>query len=94
MAVVKDFTAKTSKIDERFYLDILSESDSGHWVLRLPPMLAAHQHELEQMLGRVFSGRPNSKENFALAQQMSLNWCFSKCKQVGKPLEECLAEAV
>jgi hypothetical protein len=94
MALVKDFNSRTRCNDERFYLDILSENESGNWVLTLPPELKAHQHELEQMLGRVFAGRPTSKENFALAQQMSLNWCFSKCKQVGKALEDCLAEAV
>lgn len=94
MALVKDFAPKNRYNDERFYLDILSENESGNWVLNLPPVLKAHQAELEQLLGRVFSGRPSSKENFALAQQLSLNWCFSKCKQAGKALEECLAEAV
>jgi len=94
MPIVKDRVTKLRQHDERFYLDILSETDSGSWVLTLPPILTAHQSELEQMLGRVFSGRPSSKENFALAQQMSMNWCFSKCKQFGKALEECWSEAV
>lgn len=94
MPVVKDRVGKIRQHDERFYLSILSESETGSWVLTLPPLLSAHQAELEQMLGRVFSGRPSSKENFALAQQMSMNWCFSKCKQFGKQLEECWSEAV
>ncbi len=94
MSLVKERVTKIRQHDERFYLDILSESDSGNWVVTLPPILSAHQPELEQMLGKVFSGRPSSKENFALAQQMSMNWCYSKCKQLGKALEECWSEAV
>lgn len=76
------------------YLEILSPSDSGGWILRLPPSLKVHQSELEQLLGKVFSGRPSSNENLALAQQMSLNWCVSKCKQSGRSLDDCMSEAV
>ncbi|HEY9679761.1 MAG TPA: hypothetical protein V6C76_17290 [Drouetiella sp.] len=93
MPLLTERSNKIRQRDERFYLDILSESESGSWTLSLPPILSAHQAELEAMLSRVFSGRPSSKENFALAQQMSMNWCFSKCKQFGKALEECWSEA-
>ena len=86
MSLVKERTTTFNQHDERFYLDILSESEAGSWVIKLPPLLSKHQGELEHLLGKVFSGRPSSKENFALAQQMSLNWCFSKCKQYGKAL--------
>ena len=92
MSLLKERATHPSRHDERFYLDILSESDAGSWVLKLPPLLSKHQGELEHLLRKVFSGRPSSKENFALAQQMSLNWCFSKCRQYGKALDECFSE--
>lgn len=67
-------------------LDILSENGTG-WVLSLPPTLQEFQPELEALLGKVFSQRQHP-ENLALAQQMSLNWCRSKCRQVGINFEE------
>jgi len=76
---------------EERYLQVLSESESGAWVLRLPPVLAAHQPELEELLGNVFSGRPSSHENLQLAKQLSLNWCISKCKKAGLTLDECFS---
>lgn len=93
MAPMTERARRSSSLNDGYYLDILCESDSGSWVLRLPPVLKAQQQELEQMLGKVFSGRPSSKENFALAQQLSLNWCFSKARQAGLALEDCWADA-
>ncbi|HEY9772858.1 MAG TPA: hypothetical protein V6C81_03505 [Planktothrix sp.] len=81
---------RTSHRDD-YYLEILSTSDNGNWVLSLPSSLRAHQSELEQLLGKVFSGT-TSLENLALAQQMSLNWCASKCRQSGMSLDDCLAD--
>jgi hypothetical protein len=75
------------------YLEILSRTECGNWILSLPPVLRIHQQELEQLLGKVFAGRPQSDENLALAKQMSLNWCFSKCRQAGMALEDCWREA-
>jgi len=73
------------------YLQILSQADNGGWVLSLPPSLKAQQTELEQLLGQVFTGRPTSAYNLALAQQMSLNWCMSKCKKAGVSLDDCMS---
>lgn len=68
--------------------DILSPNGAGAWVLSLPPNLRMYQGELEALLGKVFSNSPMLPENLALAQQMSLNWCQSKCRQVGITFEE------
>jgi hypothetical protein len=73
---------------EDYFLNIITESDSG-WVLQLPDKLRAHQTELEELLGKVFACSPRSRENFALAQQLSLNWCFSKLRQAGMSVEDC-----
>lgn len=70
--------------------EIVSVSDSGCWILRLPPSLIEHQSELERLLSKVFANLPKSPENIALAKQMSLNWCVSKCKQNGLRFEECM----
>jgi hypothetical protein len=67
-------------------LDILSAEGSS-WVVSLPPTLQQYQSELEALIGKVFSQR-QQPENLALAQQMSLNWCRSKCRQVGISFEE------
>jgi hypothetical protein len=56
----------------------------------LPPNLQTYQPELEGLLGKVFSGRPTSAGNLALAKQMSINWCVSKCKQTGMSVDKCL----
>jgi hypothetical protein len=77
---------------EKQSLGILSFSESGKWVLALPPRLRPHQPELESMLGRVFSGRRSSPDNLALAQQLSLNWCMSKAKLHGLTFEDCFQE--
>lgn len=69
---------------------ILSVSASGSWIVRLPPVLRDQQAELESLLLKVFADRPRSDENVALARQMSLNWCVSKCKKSGLSFEECL----
>jgi len=90
MAIVKERISRFQRDD---YLEILSQSDNGSWELRLPPPLQQHQPELEQLLGKVFSGCHGSIENLALAQQMSLNWCVSKCRAAGVNLEDCWVEA-
>lgn len=69
---------------------ILSVSSSGSWIVRLPPVLRDQQSELESLLLKVFADRPRSDENVALARQMSLNWCVSKCKKSGLSFEETL----
>lgn len=71
-------------------LDIVSVSESGSWTVRLPPILREHQDELEFLLWKVFNGRLRSPENIALAQQLSLNWCASKCRQTGVSFEALL----
>jgi hypothetical protein len=71
--------------------EIVSVSDCGSWILRLPPDLKDHQHELERLLFKVFNNLPKSPDNVALAKQMSINWCVSKCKQNGLRYEDCLA---
>lgn len=76
--------------DSSNYLDILTQNANGNWVLNLPLRLRPHQDELELLLGRAFSGRPRCRENLELAQQLTLNWCLSKCRKAGLNLEECL----
>jgi hypothetical protein len=69
------------------YLDFVSQGGES-WVLNLPPRLQAYQGELELLLGKVFSGCPKSPHNLELAQQMTLNWCLSKCKKIGINIDE------
>lgn len=88
MSVVHRATPGYGTIEPSYFLEILSQGHSGSWVLKLPPRLQAYQTELESLLGRVFSGRPRSRENLELAQQLTLNWCTSKCKKIGIALEE------
>ena len=76
---------------EEFFLQILYQDDSG-WKLRLPKELSTYQAELEQLLAKVFANR-HTPENFALAQQLAVNWCFSKCRQNGISVEDCLKSA-
>ncbi|HEY9683206.1 MAG TPA: hypothetical protein V6C86_16630 [Oculatellaceae cyanobacterium] len=76
---------------EEFFLQILYQDDSS-WKLRLPKELSSYQAELEQLLAKVFADR-HSSENFALAQQLAVNWCFSKCRQNGISVEDCLKSA-
>ncbi len=70
-------------------MPILSVRETGTYVLTLPGSLQGEQHELEQMLYRLFAGRIQSPYNVALAQQLSLNWCASKVKKNGLT-ESCL----
>ncbi|PWT97304.1 MAG: hypothetical protein C5B53_08215 [Candidatus Melainabacteria bacterium] len=69
--------------------NILTKSETGSWVLSLPPPLRANQNELEMMLIRVFSDKRSSAQNLALAQQLSLNWCTSQAFKRGLSLEDC-----
>jgi hypothetical protein len=71
-------------------LGLLSVSPQGGFILSLPADLRDYQGELECLLGKVFSGRPTSAGNLALAKQMSINWCVSKCKQTGLSVDKCL----
>lgn len=70
--------------------EIVSVSETGSWILSLPPTLIEHQPELERLLFKVFNNLPKSEHNVQLARQMSLNWCVSKCKQNGLRFEDCL----
>ena len=70
--------------------ELVSVSDSGSWILSLPIDLREHQPELERLLMKVFNNLPKSPDNVALAKQMSINWCVSKCKQNGLRFEDCL----
>ncbi|HEY9788601.1 MAG TPA: hypothetical protein V6D17_24655 [Candidatus Obscuribacterales bacterium] len=72
-----------------YHREIVTQSEGGSWVLAVPPALSSYQHELESLLESVFRGR-RSTENLALAQQLSLNWCMSKCRQTGVSFEECV----
>lgn len=94
MTIVSNPAPVSVPICEDSYLEILSQADCGNWVLSLPPGLRVHQQELEQLLGKVFAGRPHSQENLQLAKQMSLNWCFSKCRQTGVTMAQCYQQAV
>lgn len=87
MTTVKNWTKCQAGPDAPYYLDILSE-DGSSWVVSLPPKLKVYQPELEALLGKVFADRRRRPENFLLAQQLSLNWCMSKCRQVGISIEE------
>jgi len=71
---------------------LLSVAENGNFVLSLPPTLRDYQQELERLLGKCFSGRATSADNLALARQMSINWCLSKCKQTGQSVDQCLSE--
>lgn len=82
-------TATATLTDDRL-ISLLSVSESGGFVLSLPANLKDYQPELEGLLGKVFSGRPTSAGNLALAKQMSINWCVSKCKQTGMSVDRCL----
>jgi hypothetical protein len=93
MARIEDMILGQDTQDLTYCLGILSQSHGGNWVVSLPPDLEVYQGELEALLGRVFSGHKASvPENFALAQQMSLNWCMSKCREVGISFEESLSK--
>lgn len=69
---------------------MLTLTENGQLSLSLPPLLKDHQGELEGLLGKVFRGKISSPDNLALARQMSINWCLSKCKQTGQSVEQCL----
>ena len=68
-------------------MPIISISDNGCLILRLPGFLQSEQKELEQMLHRVFANRLDTPDNLALAQQLSLNWCASKVKKTDSVIQ-------
>ncbi len=86
MTTLKDMTRSREARD--YFLDILSEVGGDTWVVSLPPRLKAYEGELQALLGKVFAGRRRRPENFPLAQQLSLNWCISKCRQEGISIED------
>lgn len=88
MAIVREPIAYGGLDTTPYFLDILSQSTGGTWVLSLPPRLKPYQSEMEALIGKVFAGRPRSLENLELAQQMTLNWCISKCRKLGITIEE------
>ncbi|MBP9091106.1 hypothetical protein KBI23_08755 [bacterium] len=70
--------------------ELLTVAEDGNFVLSLPTNLQDYQQELERLLGKCFSGRAKSEGTLALARQMSINWCLSKCKQTGQSVDQCL----
>jgi hypothetical protein len=86
MAPVKEVDQSQCSLEGRFWLDMLLRQ--GSRALSLPPSLLVHQAELEFLLGRVFAGRPHLPANVALAEQLSLNWCISKSRQIGIAFDE------
>jgi len=70
--------------------ELITIADDGSFMVSLPSNLQAYKDELERLIGKVFNGRPSSRDNLALARQMSLNWCVSKCKQTGMEVDQCL----
>lgn len=92
MATLSEAKLGAGGRETSFFADILTQNSTGAWVLSLPSSLRAHQDELELLLGRAFSGRPRCQENLELAQQLTLNWCLSKCRKQGLSLEECLRQ--
>lgn len=92
MATLSEAKLGAGGRETRYFVDILTQNATGNWVLCLPSRLKEFQDELEMLLGRAFTGRPRCPENLELAQQLTLNWCISKCKKQGLTLEECLRE--
>lgn len=87
MTTVKNLIKTQPRKESPSYLTVLSVDGSG-WIFSLPPKLKAYQPELEALLGKVFTDRKLRAENLQLAQQLSINWCRSKCRQVGISIEE------
>ncbi len=92
MATLSEAKLGAGGRETKFFVDILTQNSAGNWVLCLPTRLRDFQDELEMLLGRAFTGRPRCQENLELAQQLTLNWCISKCKKQGLTLEECLRD--
>lgn len=92
MATLREAKLGSGGRENRFFAEILTQNSSGAWLLCLPQRLREYQDELELLLGRAFSGRPRCNENLELAQQLTLNWCISKCRKLGISFEECLKD--
>ena len=88
MSITANLVASKPRVDDSYWLEIVSSAQCGKFVIALPPRLQPQQEELESLLSKVFAGRPTGSENLALAQQMSLNWCISKCRQLGISFED------
>ncbi len=94
MPVVKNASvaAYGTMESDSFFLDVIAQGNNcDRWVLNLPPRLRVYQNEIEGLLGKVFSGRPKSPDNLELAQQMTLNWCISKCSKIGIKFDDSFA---
>jgi hypothetical protein len=66
---------------------LVNLNEKGGWLLNLPAELEEHQGELEHLLHKVFARdikltRSAQLRNLALAQQMTLNWCIRKRRQI------------
>ncbi len=94
MALLSEARLGAGACENKVFADILTQNSAGNWVLQLPQRLKTYEDELEMLLGRAFTGRPRCPENLELAQQLTLNWCISKCKKQGISLEDCLKEVV
>ncbi len=93
MPVLREVSSSFAPLESpSYFLDILAQDKSETWVLHLPPRLKTFERELELLLCKVFTGRPRSRENLELAQQLTLNWCLSKCRKMGIALEESFHE--
>jgi len=91
MPLVREVGTSFSGLESAsFPSEVLSPAVGDGWELRLPPGLKPHESEIQALLGKVFAGRPMSRDNLELAQQMTLNWCTSKCRKLGITLEESL----
>lgn len=84
MPAIKDATVYAALESPSNFIDMVSQGDSPEvWVRNLPPGLSPYRSELEGLLGRVFKGGLHTPHNLELAQQMTLNWCVSKCRKIG-----------
>jgi hypothetical protein len=83
MPAIKEAPSFTDLESPTNFLDLVAQATPDVWVSSLPPSLSAYQGELESLLGRMFSGRPQSTHNLELAQQMTMNWCISKWRKIG-----------
>lgn len=82
MTPVAELKQQPADLEGRLWLEMLA-NNGADTMYQLPSQLRIHEAELEQLLGKVFRGRPRGPENIDLARQMYLNWCLSKSNQLG-----------
>lgn len=90
MSALKQATLAYGAEPTHFVNIVAPGNSTDSWILNLPPRLRSYQGEIEALLGKVFSGRPRSADNIELAQQMTLNWCISKCRKIGVAWDDSL----